>query len=185
MWRTFQDRAVDPAVLDRILDAARRAPSAGFSQGFAFLLLEGKDETGRFWKAVSHDPEWPGDGMLRAPVLLIPLAGKQVYLDRYAESDKGWTDRDEAHWPVPYWIVDSAFASMLVLLAAVDEGLGALFFGLEREMFDPFRAAFGVPEEWDPIGVIALGHKEEDPVKSSRDSRPRKSLDEVVHRGGW
>jgi nitroreductase len=185
MWRTFQDRSVDPEVLGRILDIGRRAPSAGFSQGFAFLLFEGRDETARFWDVVSHKHEWPGEGLRRAPVILVPLAGKDVYLERYAEPDKGWTDRDEAHWPIPYWVVDSAFSSMLVLLAAVDEGLGALFFGLEAEMFDPFRTAFGVPKEWEPIGVIALGHKDDDPVTSSRDSRPRKGLSEVVHRGRW
>jgi nitroreductase len=185
MWRTFQDRPIDAELLDRILDVARRGPSAGFSQGVSFLLLEGGSETGRFWDAVSYDPEWPGEGLMRAPVLLVPLAGKHVYLDRYAEPDKGWTDRDEARWPVPYWIVDAAFASILVLLAATNEGLGALFFGLEADMYEAFGAAFGVPEEWDPIGVIALGHKAPDTEPSSRDTRARKPFDEVVHRGRW
>jgi nitroreductase len=185
MWRTYRDQPVDPTVVERILDVARRAPSAGFSQGVAFLLLQGEEETGMFWDSVSREEHWPSEGLRRAPVLIVPLAGKDVYLNRYAEEDKGWTDRDEARWPVPYWLVDASFASMLILLAAVDEGLGALFFGLEADRYVALREAFGVPDAWTPIGVIALGHKETDPEPSSRDTHPRKSFDDVVHRGHW
>jgi nitroreductase len=121
-----------------------------------------------------------------ASVVIVPMASKQVYLGRYAEEDKGWTDREEARWPVPYWVVDTAFASMLILLAAVDEGLGALFFGMDRAGYRRLHEAFGVPEEWEPIGLIAIGHPAPiDPVQSSRDTRPRLPLDQVVHRGGW
>jgi nitroreductase len=186
MWRTYQDRLVDPDVLNRILDVGRRAPSAGFSQGFAFLVLEGAEQTGRFWDVdAPEESGWPPDGLRPAPVLIVPLASKQAYIDRYAEEDKGWTDRDESRWPVPYWYIDAAFASMLMLLAAVDEGLGALFFGLFPPTVAMFMEAFGIPPEWEPIGVIAMGHKAEDPVPSSRDTRPRKPFDDVVHRGHW
>jgi nitroreductase len=185
MWRTFDDRPVDPEVVERILDAGRRAPSAGFSQGFAFLLLQGREETAMFWNAVSREADWPTDGTRQAPVLIVPMAGKDVYLDRYAEQDKGWGDRGEERWPVPYWIVDASFASMLILLAAVDEGLGALFFGLQADRYDALRQVFSVPVEWTPIGVVAMGHKAPDAQPSSRDTRPRKPFDEVVHRGRW
>ena len=186
MVRTYLDRPVDPDVVARILDRGRRAPSAGFSQGVAFLVLEGLEDVGRFWSAVSSADEWPGSGMRAAPVIVVPLANKHVYLDRYAEEDKGWGDRAESRWPVPYWVVDAAFASMQILLAAVDEGLGALFFGLDRDGYDRMRAALGVPGEWEPIGAIAIGHPAPaDPAQSSRDTRPRKPLDEVVHRGRW
>lgn len=187
MVRTYQDRVVEPEVVERILDRGRRVPSAGYTQGFAFLLLQGPEETEAFWRAVTHeDEEWTNEGVRRAPVILVPLASKHAYLDRYAEDDKGWADRDDDRWPVPYWLVDASFASLLVLLGAVDEGLGALFFGLDRSGYERLRAAFGVPDEWAPIGVIALGHPTEvDTVRSSRDTRPRKPLDEVVHRGRW
>jgi nitroreductase len=185
MWRTYEDLPIDPSVVDRILDVGRRAPSAGFSQGVAFLLLQGENEIGTFWDAVSREEDWPTDGTRRAPVLIVPLAGKNVYLDRYAEGDKGWSDRDEGRWPVPYWLVDASFAAMLILLAAVDEGLGALFFGLEADRYEALRAAFGIPAEWTPIGVIALGHKDPDDQPSSRDTRPRKAFGDVVHRGRW
>jgi nitroreductase len=119
-------------------------------------------------------------------VLVVPMASKTAYLDRYAEEDKAWADRDEGRWPVPYWTVDAAFASMLMLLAAVDEGLGALFFGLEAGGYERLREAFDIPGEWEPIGAIAIGHPAPvDPVRSSRDTRPRKPPDEVVHWGRW
>src|SRR2546425_1996904 len=188
MVRTYMDQPVDRSVVERILERGRRGPSAGFSQGVAFLVLEGPEQTGRFWEAASHGDEegWPEDGVKRAPVLVVPMASKTAYLSRYAEDDKGWTDRDELHWPVAYWTVDAAFASMLILLAAVDEGMGALFFGLETGGYERLGEAFGVPGEWEPIGAIAIGHPAPvDPVRSSRDTRLRKPPDEVVHWGRW
>jgi nitroreductase len=186
MVRTFEDRPVASDMVDRILDTGRRAPSAGFSQGFAFLLFEGAEDVGRFWSSVSPDGRWPSEGLRGAPVVVVPLAGKRVYLDRYAEADKGWGDRSEARWPVPYWTVDTAFASMLILLAAVEEGLGALFFGMDGAGYRRLRETYAVPEDWEPIGVIALGHPASvDAVQSSRDTRARRPLEEVIHRGSW
>jgi nitroreductase len=187
MVRAFQPDVLAREVVDRLLQAARVAPSAGFSQGVSFLVLRGPEETGRFWDAVAHADEdsWPNPGLRAAPLLLVPLAGKDVYLDRYAEPDKGWVDRDESRWPVPYWIVDTAFAAMSLLLAAVDEGLGALFFGLDAEGYRSLRDAFGIPSSWDPIGVVAIGRPAEDPIRSSADSRPRKPAHDQVHRGRW
>lgn len=185
MVRTFLDRPVGSDPLTRILERGQRAPSAGYTQGFEFLVLEGPEETGRFWEAASGD-EPVLEGVRHAPVLIVPLASKKAYLDRYAEEDKGWEDRDESRWPMPYWYVDAAFASMLMLLSAVDEGLGALFFGLFPPTLEAFRAEFGIPNEWDPIGVIAVGHPAPvDPVRSSAHTRPRKSLEDIVHRGRW
>jgi nitroreductase len=90
--------------------------------------------------------------------------------------------RDQQTWRVPYWTVDAAFASMLVLLTAVDEGLGALFFDVAQP--DAVRAAFGVPPTYDPVGAIAVGYAAPDrPSASLR--RGRRSPDEVVHRGRW
>jgi nitroreductase len=186
MVRTFHDLPVDRTVLDRILANGHRAPSAGYTQGYALLVLEGAEETKRFWDVVSErDPEWPHEGLRRAPVIIVVFGSKKAYLDRYAEPDKGWTDRDESRWGAPYWHVDAAFAAMLMLLSAIDEGLGALFFGLYPPTTPAFKEEFGVPEEWKPIGAISLGHAASDPIQSSANTRPKKSLDEVVHRGRW
>src|SRR6266545_4721386 len=175
MVRSFQDRPIDPEVVERILEAGRRAPSAGFSQGFAFLVLDGPQQTAGFWRAVSHDPEWPHEGLRLAPLIVVLLSHKQAYLDRYAEPDKGWTDRDESHWPVPFWHIDTGFAALLILLTAVDAGLGALFFGVTSQA--GVRAAFGVPDGYEPIGAITLGYPAPDRPSGSlkRGRRPAAS----------
>lgn len=186
MVRNFESRPVPEDVLDRILDHARRAPSAGFTQGTEFLVLTGRDQTHAYWD-ITLPPErrdgfaWPG--LLEAPVLILPLANRSAYLDRYAEPDKGWTDRDESRWPVPYWDVDAGFSALLVLLSAVDEGLGALFFGVFGG-WDAVREHFGVPAEFQPVGGIALGYAAPDRPSPSL-ARGRRALSEVVHRGRW
>jgi nitroreductase len=186
MVRAFEDRPVDPGVVDRLLEHAVHAPSAGFSQGWAFLVLTEPADRQRFWDSVFPDRSdaFGHPGLFNAGCIIVPLSHKQAYLDRYAEADKGWTDRDEGRWPVPYWDIDTGMASMLVLLSAVDEGLGALFFGIFDEHVDAFRAAFDVPEDFTPIGAIAVGHRAPDtPSPSLR--RGRREVEEVVHRGRW
>jgi nitroreductase len=123
--------------------------------------------------------------MRRAPLLIVPLSDKSAYLDRYAEPDKGWTDRDETRWAVPYWDVDAGMASLLMLLTAVDEGLGACFFGIPPERLDSFRAAFGVPEGFRPVGCVSVGYPGSDDRRSPSLRRGRRGVDEVVHRGSW
>jgi nitroreductase len=115
----------------------------------------------------------------------VPLSSKQAYLERYAEADKGWTDRDEDRWPVPYWHLDTAMASLLLLLTAVDEGLGACFFGVEPDRVGALRKAFGVPAEFTPVGAVTVGHRTDDPGVTGSARRGRKPLEEVVHRGRW
>jgi nitroreductase len=191
MVRDFTSEPLAPGTAERLLRAANRAPSAGFSQGYSFLVLEGAEQAAPLWRLIGAGTTDETDvamlaGMSRAPLVLIPLACKDVYLDRYAQQDKGWTDREEARWPVPYWYIDTGFTALLALLAAVDEGLGAVFFGISPEDMDAFRAEFGVPAQWTPIGAIAVGHPEPSavPVGSAR-TRQRKSLDELVHHGRW
>ncbi|MGH9034818.1 MAG: nitroreductase family protein [Acidimicrobiia bacterium] len=186
MVRNFTAEPVDPEVLEGILDLARRAPSAGYTQGFAFLVVEGQEGVGRFWDATFPTPEregfrWPG--LFTAPVIVLPCSSKEAYLDRYAEADKGWTDRDESRWPVPYWDVDCAFATMTLLLSAVDAGLGALFFGIFCGLPE-LRIAFGIPEAYTPIGAVALGHPAPDEPSPSL-ARGRRSWEDTVHRGRW
>jgi len=179
------ERAVPPEVLDDVLRHATHAPSAGFSQGWAFLVLDQPGDVTRFWTATT--PGGPTGwlaGMRNAPVVIVPLSDKSHYLDRYAEPDKGWTDRDENRWPVPYWDIDTGMASLLMLLTAVDNGLGACFFGIPPARLSPFRDAFGVPPQFTPIGAISLGYPAPD-RKSPSLRRGRRPVSEVVHRGRW
>lgn len=187
MVRNYTDEPLPDGALDRMLANAVRAPSAGFSQGWAFLVLEGRDETARFWSAVFPADERAGfayPGLFRAPAIVVPLASKEAYLDRYAEPDKGWTDRDEARWPVPYWHIDTGMAALLILQTAVDLGLGALFFGIFPSRLPAFREAFAVPDAYTPIGAITVGRAAPDaPSPSLR--RGRRPPADVVHRGSW
>jgi nitroreductase len=187
MVRNFDpSRPVPDETVERLLDLAIRAPSAGFSQGWSFLVLSTPAEVAQFWAATTGDgtPDSWLTGMMRAPLLIVPLASRDAYLDRYAEPDKGWTDRDEARWPVPYWYIDTGFASLLMLLGAVDEGLGACFFGVPPEALETFRGAFGVPETYTPIGALAIGHPAPD-RRSPSLRRGRRPVAEVTHRGRW
>jgi nitroreductase len=180
-------RPVPASVVDRLLVHAIRAPSAGFSQGWAFLVLESESDRARFW-SVTTSPDAP-DGWLtrmsRAPLLVVVLSSKDAYLDRYAEPDKGWTDRDEARWPVPYWDVDAGMAALLMLLTAVDEGLGACFFGVPADRVDALRSAFGVPASHRPVGVVSVGYAGGEDRRSPSLRRGRRGVEEVVHRGRW
>ncbi|GAB4082838.1 nitroreductase family protein [Modestobacter muralis] len=181
------DRPVPAEVRERLLEHAIRAPSAGFSQGWAFLVLETAEERDRFWAATTDGgtPDGWLTRMRRAPLLVVPLSHKAAYLDRYAEPDKGWTDRDEARWPVPYWDVDTGMASLLMLLTAVDEGLAAAFFGVPPERLDSFRAAFGVPAAYSPVGCLSIGYAGAEDRRSPSLKRGRRGVEEVVHRGRW
>jgi nitroreductase len=182
------DRPVPAELRERLLENAIRAPSAGFSQGWAFLVLETEEERARFWAATTS-PEDGADAWLtrmrRAPLLVVPLSHKAAYLARYAEPDKGWTDRDEARWPVPYWDIDTGMAALLMLLTAVDEGLAACFFGIPPEHLASFRAAFGVPAGYTPIGCVSVGYPGTEDRRSPSLRRGRRGVDEVVHRGHW
>lgn len=190
MHRKFTAEPVPAQAVDRITRNAVRAPSAGFSQGWAFVVLETPEDRDRFWAVSTPDDSerdmsaWL-DGMRTAPVIVLALASKAAYLQRYAEKDKGWEDLDESRWPVPFWHVDVGMASLLMLQTAVDEGLGACFFGVPPAHVPAVRAELGIPDEFEITGVVAVGHPADGGAKGSPTRRRRKPLDEVVHRGGW
>lgn len=183
MVRDYADQPISTEVSERILASALRAPSAGFSQGWAFLALTAPEDRARFWEAY---PIQKFETMPNAPLIVVPLSNKSVYLERYAEPDKGWTDRSEVHWPAPYWDIDTGMAALLMLLTAVDEGLGACFIGITPEYIPPFRAAFGVPEEYNPIGAVTVGYRAAGiGPQGSGVTRRRRDPGDVIHRGHW
>lgn len=180
MVRSFEDRPVPRELVEQVLRDAQRGPSAGFSQGQAFVVLEYAEARDRFWARVPAS-----EGVRRAPVVVVVLCSKQAYLQRYALPDKYGSGLDvETGWAVPYWDVDTGMAVMLSLLAAVEVGLGALFFGIFRDA-DRVLADLDVPPEYHAVGAVALGY----PAAGER-SQPslktgRKPVEEVVHWGRW
>jgi nitroreductase len=188
MVRKFDQRPLEPALLDQILESARHAPSAGFSQGFDFVVLDRPDLVSRFWE-ITDDPAFPNprDFAATAPtVIVLPLVNKAAYLERYSRPDKiafGLTD--EAKWPVKFWETDTAMAIMLMLLTATDLGVGALYFGISHGEEDILRG-HGVPEGHKLLGVIGLGHRAADEVVDlSRFKERRRQFNDMVHRNGW
>jgi nitroreductase len=198
MTRSFDTRPVPPALLEQLVDLASRAPSAGKTQGWHLVVLEGA-ETARFWD-ITLPPMRRGafrwKRLLEAPVIAIPLADPRAYVERYSEADKrasGLGAGTEA-WPAPYWTVDTSMSVMTMLLAAEDVGLGALFFGIfrgEREL----RRTLAIPPVMQILGAVALGYPAPATVATGDDTNPggkgrsaprtRRTPNEIIHRGSW
>ncbi|TIC82949.1 nitroreductase family protein [Nocardioides sp. GY 10127] len=198
--RMVRDYAPDPvpaATVRRLLEHAVRAPSAGFAQGWGFVVLDTPEAVAGFWRAAAGEertaqPDPWLRGMARAPVVIVPCGSREAYLARYAETDKdaarrGGTAPDGSPWLVPYWLTDPAMAALLVLQTAVDEGLGACFFGLPVASDAAVRAQLRLPDDMTPVGAVTVGHPAPGSARprGSAARRPRRPLDEVVHRGTW
>jgi len=190
MIRTFRPDPVDADALDEIMASVLHAPSAGFSQGNEFLVLTSATALADFWR-LNENPDFPTPEAHAAalpPVVVIVLANSDAYTERYAAPDKIKFGLDNsANWHVPYWDVDAGMATMVMLLAVVEERLGAFFAGL----VDDGRATlahFGVPSNFRAIGFVGLGHPTNaDPASASSSafSRRRRPIDELVHRNHW
>lgn len=189
MTRSFSARALPAGLLGQLVNLANRAPSAGKCQGWHLVALEGP-QTAVFWDTTlppMRRGRFRWQGLLDAPVILLPLADSKAYLDRYSEPDKSATGLgvSAAAWPAPYWTIDASMAVMTLLLAAEDAGLGALFFGVfkgEREL----RQALGIPPGLDLLGAIALGYPIEDAEQRGRSAgRPGRAAAAIIHRGSW
>lgn len=180
----YDDRPVPRELVDLILSNTQKAPSAGFSQGFAFMVLDTQADTQLFWELTR--PRTFDQATPTTPVIILPLENADAYLRRYSEPDKAQFGLGESReaWPVPYWTVDASFAAMTLLLSATAHGLGAWFFGIfagEKELL----TTLAVPDEFRPIGAIALGYPSSGERRSPSLARRRKPFEEVVHRGRW
>jgi nitroreductase len=190
MVRDFDSRPIAPEMIERILAAAQRGPSSGFTQGFELLVFAGPSETARFWDAIQPETLSVLKGARHAPLVVVPLAHEAAYVERYKAPDKALVGRQSgADFPAPYWFVDTAFSAMLILLAAVDVGLGAFYFsiGATSKAIPEFRAAFGIPHALDPIGAIAIGYpgSEDRPPERALVRQKRRPSDALIHRAKW
>jgi len=163
--------------------------------GLYRLVLQSQADRDLYWSSTTEgdlgdaktDEAWKGswlDRMRTAPLIIVAMSNKSVYLDRYAQDDKGWTDRDEAHWPVPYWDIDAGFAALLMHLTAVNEGLGSCFIGLPIQTIQVFKTTFNVPDEYAPIGALTVGYRAPD-KRSPSLRRGHRPVEDVVHHGRW
>ena len=188
MVRAFEQRPVPPEVLVRVMQTVLRAPSAGFTQGNEFLVLDQPEATARFWEIATH-PRWPMDPEVLAaapPVVVLPLSNQAAYLDRYSAPDKAEFGLQTAEaWSIPYWDLDAAMAVMLILLGAIEEGLGGWYFGIFYGI-DALLTEFGVPTGFKPIGAVGLGYPRADKGDPGSATKiPKRPLKDVVHFGRW
>ncbi|MDP9069403.1 MAG: nitroreductase family protein [Actinomycetota bacterium] len=185
MVRNYDARPVPPDLVDRIIDRARRAPSAGFAQGQCFVVVtapEARAAIAALADERSHVERGFDPWLSNAPVHVVVCADQRAYEARYSTRDKARTGVDPSSWPVPYALVDAGAALMLLLLAAVDEGLAAGFLGIHR--LPGLSRLLAIPEGVEALGVATLGY----PAADRRSSSLRagwKPLDEVVHRDRW
>ncbi len=184
MVRNYRHEPVDAAAVARILEAGRKAPSAGFSQGVSFVAVTEPDRRFEIARIAGEDAyvtrgfdPW----VSRAPVHVVVCVSEAAYRTRYAEPDKT-APGESQEWPIPYWWVDAGAAMMAVLLATAAEGLAAGFLGGHGT---PELAAYlGLPDDVVPIGIVTIGHPAADRPSGSL-ARGWKPDDEVIHRERW
>lgn len=185
MVRHFTGQEIEPEVITRMLELARHAPSAGFTQGQSFIVVtkpELKEEIAQICGEASYVEMGFHSWISEAPVLFIPCTSEEAYHRRYREPDKIGDDGSEIEWPIPFWFMDAGCSVQILLMAAVDEGLGAGFAGVFNN--DELRALLGIPAEVTPVGVIPVGHRLPDKPSPSL-KRGRKTETEYAHYEGW
>ena len=188
MVRHFSPEPVDLEALKRILDLARHAPSAGFTQGQSFVVVtqpELRQQIAHLCEEESYVESGFHPFISEAPVLVIPCTSEAAYHRRYQEADKVNEDGSEIIWPIPFWHMDIGCAIMLLLLGVVDEGLAAAFAGIpDPANYDTLRTLLGIPAEVTPVGVIPVGHRAPDKLSGSL-KRGRKAEEDYVHYERW
>ena len=186
MVRSFNpERMIDRKTIAAWLELAVQAPSAGFSQGWHFTVLDDSSGRSRFWSATTDREAAPDrwlDGMQNAPVLVVVWSERAVYDARYARSDKTPTPLDQ-RWPVAYWDVDAGMAALLILLATTADGLGSCLFGVPPTRVAALRTALGMTSGFTPVAVLAVGYPAHE--SPARASRPRRPMSDVVSYGHY
>src|SRR5205085_1997118 len=146
--------------VERIVRTIRRAPSGGFSQGQSLVVVTDADLRGRIAEAFDEQGSYVASGgapfISTAPLHIVVCANESKYHERYNEPDKlNATGGVEITWPVPYWFVDAGALMMLILLAAIDEGLAAAFIG-DPEALDRRPARSFSAEAYEGLDRLRL-----------------------------
>lgn len=181
MHRAFLPDPIPREQIERIASVIRRAPSGGFSQGGSIVVAT--DDAVR--RELVERFEMSGTYADDAPVLMVLSANESLYHARYNQPDKlAVTGGVEITWPVPYWFVDAGALMMLVLMAAIDEGLASAFIGHpdQKRICDD---VLGLPDDVVPIGLALIGKPGDDPAPSSRLKEMRRPADDLIHWQRW
>ncbi len=183
MHREFSAHDVADDVIDRIVLAGFRGPSAGYTQGFECVVLRGSHK--RTFFDLTQPERYGHPGLVHATAVVLPIVDEQMYIDRYNEPDKVSAEMaTRADWEVPFWWFDAGAAVMAILLAAAAENVGALLYTLgtsERRVLE----AFGVPAIKRCSGPVLLGTIGSTERSGSPTRRPKRPDSLRIHEGGW
>jgi nitroreductase len=157
--RAFTGDAVSEEEVQRLIEAARWAPSAGNLQPWEFVIVRDR-ETKRKLSIAALDQTFIED----APVVIVVCADQTRSARRY--QNRG------AHL---YSLQDTAAATQNILLTVHAMELGACWIGAFDE--SGVREVLGTPRNWKPVAIVPVGHSAERPV-----APPRRSIDEIIHR---
>jgi nitroreductase len=186
MVRNFQSNPVRKETIDKIIRLTLHAPSAGFSQGWAYVVVTEANLKKQIGELQGENNFYAGKRFHKfvseAPVLIVACASEKIYHDRYQEPDKVNEDGTEIEWPTPYWYFDIGCACMLIFLSAVNEELAAAFTGVFQ--VSEMKKLLHIPDHFHPVGVISIGYPAAD-RKSPSLKRGRKTAEQVVHHEYW
>lgn len=157
--RAYTEKDVSEATVERLIDAARHAPSAGNIQPWEFVVVR-KPEVKRLLSAAAMDEPM----IEEAPVVVVVCADEE-------RSGQGYGSRGRTL----YCLQDTAAATQNMLLATHALGLGACWIGAFSE--EGVREALRVPGGVRPVAIVPVGHPAERPG-----ARLRRPISEIVHR---
>jgi nitroreductase len=183
MVRNFQEDPIPDGVVQKIMELAQHYPSAGFSQGVAFVVVRDSETKKKIGGEEKISPNGFHNFVSYAPVIVLVCASEQAYHRRYQEPDK-LIEGKEIEWPTPYWFFDAGAASMIILLSAIDQGYAAAFSGVPVEDIARVKGLLGIPDEYHPVGIISIGRPAPD-KKSPSLKRGRRKPEDVVHYERW
>ena len=146
----IQDKPIPQQIVDKLITNAHRAPSAGHTQVQEFIIVQDPLIKKKLGEAALNQEQ-----IYDAPLSIVVCANTSRSVNRYGKRGREF-----------YSIIDGAFASMLILLTAVNEGIGACFVGAFLD--EKVSEILELPEYVKPIGIIALGFPAEDPGKFKR-----------------
>lgn len=185
MVRRYRDAPVAAAVLERVATTALQGPSAGFSQGVRLVVVMDTAQRRRI-AAICGEDEHVAAGrtpwLSVAPAHVVLAVRENDYRERYVEADKARA-RGPDGWSAPYWWVDAGAALMLLLLAAVDEGLGAGVLDIAQP--DRLRALLKIPDDVAPVCLVTLGYPAEGPQPAGSSRRGRRPADSTIWWERW
>ena len=185
MVRNFRRKQIPAETIAKILNLALRAPSAGYTQGWAYVVVTDQKirrKIGELQGEFDYYARRRHKFISEAPVLIVACISEQLYHDRYREPDKLKNGGQEIEWTVPFWYFDIGGACTIIFLATVNEGLAAAFTGVFRQQ--QMKELLGIPNNFLPVGVVSIGYPKKDVKSSSLRRGPRLSKD-VIHCDRW